>query len=245
MESSIQVHFSVPVIAVSIKPSIVQVQTWPCALDLDFGLQWLCPMQMRCRLQRNSCLFCGERKLFMWYRKLFFLLAARLVAQLDVCSTGDHEDAGMIPASSSIIFRRDWSWNIIYSHSLTSADSRRAVVSFHLGVVGCCEGVGYLKSLGLPVDIGLSWARPVNLVAGMGRGGMILLSPTFWKKSGGTLFLAFRGAWRVVCGAWFQIFSRYRVPLTPPTVFGRSFWNFTWAFRMAWRYACGFFRILK
>ena len=29
--------------------------------------------------------------------------------------------------------------------------------------------------------------------------------------------------WCVVRGAWFRIFSRYFVPLTPPTVFVRSF----------------------
>ena len=62
--------------------------------------------------------------------------------------------------------------------------------------------------------------------------------PAFSKKSGGTLFSAFRGA-------WFRIFSRYLVPLTPPTIFVRSFWNLTGAFKMVWRYACGFFRILK
>ena len=50
-----------------------------------------------------------------------------------------------------------------------------------------------------------------------------LLSPAFSKKSGGTLFLVFRGAWRVARGAWFRVFSRYFVPLTPPTVFVRSF----------------------
>ena len=65
-----------------------------------------------------------------------------------------------------------------------------------------------------------------------------LLSPAFSKKSGGTLFSAFRSA-------WFRIFSRYLVPSTPPTVFGQSFWNFTGALRMVWRFACGFFRILK
>ena len=32
-----------------------------------------------------------------------------------------------------------------------------------------------------------------------------------------------RGVWHVVRGAWFRIFSRYLVPLTPPTVFVRSF----------------------
>ena len=73
------------------------------------------------------------------------------------------------------------------------------------------------------------------------------LSPAFSKKSGGTLFLAFvvRGPWCVARSAWFRIFSRYLVPLTPPTVFVRSFWNFTDALRMVWRYADGFFRILK
>ena len=67
-------------------------------------------------------------------------------------------------------------------------------------------------------------------------------SPVFSKKSGGTLFSAFR-----VRGAWFRIFSRYLVPLTPPTVFVRSFRNLTGAFKIVWRYACVFFfyRILK
>ena len=58
----------------------------------------------------------------------------------------------------------------------------------------------------------------------------VLLSPAFSKKSGGTLFLVFRGAWCVVrdawCvarGAWFRVFSGYFVPLTPPTVSVRSF----------------------
>ena len=46
--------------------------------------------------------------------------------------------------------------------------------------------------------------------------------------------------WCVVRGAWFRIFSRYLVPLTPPTVFVRSFWNLTGAFKMVWRYACVF-----
>ena len=31
---------------------------------------------------------------------------------------------------SATFFRGDWSWNIFYGHSLPSADSRRAVVSF-------------------------------------------------------------------------------------------------------------------
>ena len=83
----------------------------------------------------------------------------------------------------------------------------------------------YLTSLGRPAVIILvySWARLAILVAGKGRGGMFLLSPAFSKKSGGTLFLVFRGAWCVVRGAWFRVFSGYFVPLTPPTVSVQSF----------------------
>ena len=44
--------------------------------------------------------------------------------------TGDQEVAGSTPSRSATFFRGDWSWNIFYGHSLPSADSRRAVVSF-------------------------------------------------------------------------------------------------------------------
>ena len=44
--------------------------------------------------------------------------------------TGDQEVAGSTPARSATFFRGDWSWNIFYGHSLPSADSRMAVVSF-------------------------------------------------------------------------------------------------------------------
>ena len=37
---------------------------------------------------------------------------------------------GFHPAGSATFFRGDWSWNIFYGHSLPSADSRRAVLSF-------------------------------------------------------------------------------------------------------------------
>ena len=43
---------------------------------------------------------------------------------------GDQEGAGLILFGSSTFFRDDLSWIIFYSHSLPSADSRRAVVSF-------------------------------------------------------------------------------------------------------------------
>ena len=44
--------------------------------------------------------------------------------------TGDQEVAGSTPTEIGNIFHGDWSWNIFYGHSLPSADSRRAVVSF-------------------------------------------------------------------------------------------------------------------
>ena len=34
------------------------------------------------------------------------------------------------PPRSATFFHGDWSWNVFYGHSLPSADSRRAVVSF-------------------------------------------------------------------------------------------------------------------
>ena len=42
--------------------------------------------------------------------------------------TGDQEVVGSTPAEVGNIL--SWSWNIFYGHSLPSADSRRAVVSF-------------------------------------------------------------------------------------------------------------------
>ena len=38
-----------------------------------------------------------------------------------------------------------------------------------------------------------------------------LLSPAFSKKSGGTLFLVFRGAWCVARGAWCVVLGAWRV----------------------------------
>ena len=38
-----------------------------------------------------------------------------------------------------------------------------------------------------------------------------LLSPAFSKKSGGTLFLVFRGAWCMVRGAWCMVCGAWRV----------------------------------
>ena len=75
-----------------------------------------------------------------------------------------------------------------------------------------------------------------------GKGECFYCPPPFRRKAEGHCFWfsVGRGVWCVVRGAWFRIFSRYFVPLTPPTVFVRSFWNFTGVLRMVWRYACGF-----
>ena len=40
---------------------------------------------------------------------------------------------------------------------------------------------------------------------------IIIIVPRLSKKSGGTLFLAFRGAWRVVSGAWRMVRGAWRV----------------------------------
>ena len=44
--------------------------------------------------------------------------------------TGDRRLRVQPPPRSATFFCGDWSWNIFYGHSLPSADSRRAVVSF-------------------------------------------------------------------------------------------------------------------
>ena len=53
-----------------------------------------------------------------------------VMAQVDVCTTGDLEVASLTFVGWATFFCEDWSWNIFCSHSLPSPDSRRAVVSF-------------------------------------------------------------------------------------------------------------------
>ena len=47
-------------------------------------------------------------------------------------------------------------------------------------VVGCGEGVVYLKLLGIQLILAYSWARPAVLVAGKGRGGNVVISFCFF-----------------------------------------------------------------
>ena len=53
-----------------------------------------------------------------------------LVTQSDVCPTGDLEIVCSILPCPVTFFHVDWSWNIFFSHCLSSTDSRREVVSF-------------------------------------------------------------------------------------------------------------------
>ena len=74
------------------------------------------------------------------------------------------------------------------------------------------SGIQSLKLIFIPLlanQTALNNCMPVELE---------LLSPAFSKKSGGTLFSAFSGAWHMVRGSEFLAGT-----LTPPTVFVRSF----------------------
>ena len=78
---------------------------------------------------------------------------------------------------------------------------------------------------GIQLILAYSWARPAILVAGKGREVIFYCPPPFRRKVEGHCFWfsVGRGAWPVARGAWFRVFSRYFVPLTPPTVSVRSF----------------------
>ena len=67
------------------------------------------------------------------HRKRYLHAQPALVAQLDAPSNWRPGGHGFNPCPrSATFFCGDWSWNIFYGHSLPSADSRRAVVSFWL-----------------------------------------------------------------------------------------------------------------
>ena len=70
--------------------------------------------------------------LLLWLRKPVVNYWQKYVNTVMHIPTGDQEVVGLTPAVSAAFFRGDgdWSWNIFYGHSLPSADSRRAVVSF-------------------------------------------------------------------------------------------------------------------
>ena len=68
--------------------------------------------------------------IFLFLLIFIFTKLLALLAQLNAHPTGDQEVAESIPAGLTKFFHGDWSWNIVYGHSLPSADSRRATVNF-------------------------------------------------------------------------------------------------------------------
>ena len=79
----------------------------------------------------------NKKKMFVWIPLLSGALSKSLninhlfdglvlMARLDACPTGDLEVVGPITTGSATFFNGDWSQNIVYGHSVPSAD----VVSF-------------------------------------------------------------------------------------------------------------------
>ena len=87
-------------------------------------------------------------------------------SRLDACSTGDQEVGSLIPAKSA--------------HSLVENDHElfsKVILSLPLiqgqwGWSGCAKVLCILRHQGVQLILVYSWARPVILVAGKGRGGM-------------------------------------------------------------------------
>ena len=71
------------------------------------------------RMRRLIWVFAGRTSLIVGFT----------VAQLDARPTGDQEVAVRPPPGWQHSFVEIWSWNLFCSHSLSSADSRRAVVN--------------------------------------------------------------------------------------------------------------------
>ena len=92
-------------------PFLVTILTWHRAV---FPMAWL----LSCHF---SCLTQGS---------VHHGMASLGVSVGCVVRLGTRRSRVQPPPRSAIFFRGDWSWNIFYLHSLPSADSRRAVVSF-------------------------------------------------------------------------------------------------------------------
>ena len=73
--------------------------------------------------------FISEVKIWSLFLFCFFL--AGLGGSVGCAVRLETRRSRVQPSPRSVtFFRGDWSWNIFYGHSLPSADSRRAVVSF-------------------------------------------------------------------------------------------------------------------
>ena len=86
--------------------------------------------------QKNSTL---RVYLYLWWKLTFLFqyytsLCTKGVGGIIECLSNheslDHTTDMRTPPGPATFFSGDWSWNIFYGHSLPSADSRRAVVSF-------------------------------------------------------------------------------------------------------------------
>ena len=69
-----------------------------------------------------------------------------------------------------------WSSNHNLLHTKQTLPCVGTILGQVLGVVGCCEGIVYLASLGVQLILAYSWARPAILVAGKGRRGNVFIS---------------------------------------------------------------------
>ena len=101
--------------------------TGPCnTVTLSIGTY--IPEQTVCQDQtpKNSA---SDKGLFWTHPALFFLVG---LGGSVGCAVWQETRRSRVqpPPRSATFFRGDWSWNIFYGHSLPSADSRRAVVSF-------------------------------------------------------------------------------------------------------------------
>ena len=91
---------------------------------IGIGISWkLSPKQTIC--MKYQSLFSGKNK------KTYFKISAGLGGSVG-CAVRLETRRSWVqtPPRSATFFRGDWSWNIFYGHSLPSADSRRADVSF-------------------------------------------------------------------------------------------------------------------
>ena len=105
-----------------------------------------------------SC--CLTWKILRYHLTLTDILLAS-VAQLDARPTGDQEVAGSTPAGLAYSFMEIWSWNIFYSHSLPSADSR-GQLSFS-GKRMCTILVNHFKDWAFPVKVRLDKLTTLNM----------------------------------------------------------------------------------
>ena len=107
---------------------LVDSEDWSAQADLS--LRWA---------HMPFCWFCHEAAQILWLQNVKNSKmksndadgrARGLVARLDACLPGIQMVAGLIVLFGKTFFRQNWSWNHFCGHSLPTADSSRAVVSY-------------------------------------------------------------------------------------------------------------------